>query len=234
MPWSHPLHLKRHDRMTPRRLTITGDLPEGQALREDLVSTLDDQYSQRSYDQIEDMVTNWQQDSNVTLRQTMTTTMTKEVIVSNRTPIAQQPPPLPRWTSKQIATSFAAFGRPTIQAAIVPPLTEPCPKGQQLSSGVINDGFTTAERAAYEHAMGTTSALPGHFDPPTPPAEEDPAPFTSMQVADEPLPVPPLMISFATKPSYFAPLSMRSWFLLGFTGIDVLWAIPVVRWECSQ
>jgi len=27
------------------RLTITDDLPEGQALREDLVSTLDDQYS---------------------------------------------------------------------------------------------------------------------------------------------------------------------------------------------
>ena len=53
--------------MTPPRLTITGDLPEGQALREDLVSTLDDQYSRRSYDQIENMVTNWQQDNNVTV-----------------------------------------------------------------------------------------------------------------------------------------------------------------------
>ena len=29
-------------------------------------------------------------------------------------------------------------------------------------------------------------------------------------------------------------LSMRKRFLLGFTGIDVLRAIPVVRWECSQ
>jgi len=30
------------------------------------------------------------------------------------------------------------------------------------------------------------------------------------------------------------PVSMRKRFLLGFTGIDVLRAIPVVRWECSQ
>jgi len=117
--------------MTPPlpRLTITGDLPDGQALREDLVSTLDDQYSRRSYDQKDDMVTNWQQDNNVTLRQTTTTTTTKEVVVPNRTPVAQLPPSLPRWTSEQIAASFAAFGRPTIQAAIVPPLTESRPKG---------------------------------------------------------------------------------------------------------
>jgi len=111
--------------MTPPRprLTITDDLPEGQALREDLVSTLDNQYSCRSYEQIDDMVTNWQQDNNVTLRQTTTTTMTKEVVVPNRTPVVQQPPPLPRWTSEQIAASFAAFRRPTIQAAMVPPLS---------------------------------------------------------------------------------------------------------------
>jgi len=89
------------------------------------------------------MVTNWQQDNNVTLQQTTTTTTTKEVVVPNRTPVAQQPPPLPRWTSEQLAASFAAFGCPTIQAAIVPPITKPHPRGRQLSSGVINDGFTT-------------------------------------------------------------------------------------------
>jgi len=105
--------------MTPPCLTITGDLPEGQALQEDLVSTLDDQYSRRSYNQIEDMVTNWQQDNNVTLRQTTTTTTTKEVVIPNRTLVAQQPLPLPRWTSEQIAASFAAFGCSTIQAMIV-------------------------------------------------------------------------------------------------------------------
>ena len=130
--------------------------------------------------------------------------MTKEVVVPNRTPVAQQPPPLPCWTSEQLAASFAAFGCPTIQTAIVPPITEPRPRGRQLSSRVNNDGFTTTERAAYEHAMATTSTLPGHFDPPTPPAEEEPVPSaTPMQVVDEPLPVPP-PISFATKPSLFA------------------------------
>jgi len=56
--------------------------------------------------------------------------------------------------------------------------------------------------------MGTTSTLPGHFDPPTPPAEEDPVPFIPMQVTDEPLPVPP-PISFANKPSLFAPLRTK-------------------------
>ena len=71
-----------------------------------------------------------------------------------------------------------------IQAATVPPLAESCPKGQQLSSGVINDGSTTTECAAYEHAMGTTYTLPGHFDPLTPPAEEDPIPSIPMQVTD--------------------------------------------------
>jgi len=151
------------------------------------------------------MVTNWQQDNNVTLRQTTTTTTTKEVVVPNRTPVVQQPPPLPRWTSEQIAASFAAFRRPTIQTAMVPPIVEPRPKGRQLSSGVINDGFTTTERAAYERAMGATSTLPRHFDPPTPPVEEDPTSFVQMQVTDEPLPVPP-PISFANKPSPFAPL----------------------------
>jgi len=155
------------------------------------------------------MVTNWQQDNNVTLQQTTTTTTTKEVVVPNRTPVAQQPPPLPRWTSEQIAASFAAFGRPTIQAAIVPPIVKPRPRGQQLSSGVINDGFTTTKRAAYEHAMGTTSTLPGQFDPPTPPAEEDPILSILMKVTDEPLPVPP-PISFATKPSLFAPLRTKA------------------------
>jgi len=154
------------------------------------------------------MVTNWQQDNNVTLRQTTTTTTTKEVVMPNRTPVAQQPPSLPRWTSEQMAASFTAFGRPTIQAAIVPPLTESRPKGRQLSSGVINDGFTTTERAAYECAMGTTSTLPGHFDPPTPPADEDPVPSIQMQITNEPLPVPP-PISFATKPSLFAPLQTQ-------------------------
>jgi len=191
--------------MTPPRLAITDDLPEGQALREDLVSTLDDQYSHQSYDQIENMVTNWQQDNNVTVRQTTTTTTTKEVVVPNRTPVAQQPPSLPRWTSEQLAASFAAFGRPTIQAAAIPPITKPHPQGRQLSSGVINDGFTTTERTAYERAMATTSTLPSHFDPPTPPAEEEPTPSSPMQVVDEPLPVPP-PISFATKPSLFAPM----------------------------
>ena len=151
------------------------------------------------------MVTNWQQDNNVTLRQTTTTTTTKEVVVPNRTPVVQQPPPLPRWTSEQIAVSFAAFRRPTIQTAMVPPIVEPRPKGRQLSSGVINDGFTTPERAAYERAMGATSTLPGHFDPPTPPVEEDPTSSIQMQITDEPLPVPP-PISFANKPSPFAPL----------------------------
>ena len=36
------------------------------------------------------------------------------------------------------------------------------------------------------------------------------------------------------RPSDTDPVSMRKRFLLGFTGIDVLQAIPVVRWECSQ
>jgi len=40
-PQSPPLHLKQHNRMTPLRLTITGDLPKGQALQEYLVSTLE-------------------------------------------------------------------------------------------------------------------------------------------------------------------------------------------------
>jgi len=53
--------------------------------------------------------------------------------------------------------------------------------------------------------MGTTSILPGHFDPLTPPAEEDPTPSIPMQMANEPLPVPPPTILFATKPSFFAP-----------------------------
>jgi len=34
-------------------------------------------------------------------------------------------------------------------------------------------------------------------------------------------------------PKLFA-VSMRKRFLLRFTGIDVLRAIPVVHWECSQ
>jgi len=56
--------------------------------------------------------------------------------------------------------------------------------------------------------MATTSALPGHFDPPTPPTEEEPIPSAPMQVVDEPLPVPP-PISFMTKPSLFAPLCTK-------------------------
>ena len=84
MPQNPPLHPKQHNRMTPPRPTITTSLPEGQALQEDLVSILDDQYSRRSYDQIDDMVTNWQQD-NVTLQQTTTTTTTKEVVIPKRT-----------------------------------------------------------------------------------------------------------------------------------------------------
>jgi len=149
------------------------------------------------------MVTNWQQDNNITLRQTTTTTMTKEVVIPKRTPTVQQLPSLSHWTAKQIATSFAALGRPMIQAATVPPLTESCPKGRQLSSRVINDGFTTTERAT--HATGTSSILPGHFDPPTPPTEEDPSPPIPMQMADEPLPIPPPTILFATKASLFTP-----------------------------
>jgi len=40
-------------------------------------------------------------------------------------------------------------------------------------------------------------------------------------------------------PSFLLPLRScmpltRKRFLLGFTGIDILWAIPVVCWECSQ
>ena len=152
------------------------------------------------------MVTNWQQDNNVTLRQTTTTTTTKEVVIPNRTPIVQQLPPLPHWTSEQIATSFAAFGHPMIQATIVPPLAKSRPKERQLSSRVINDGFTTTECATYECVMGTTSTLPGHFNPPTPPAKEEPTSSTSMQVNNEPLPVPPPTIPFTSKPSLFAPL----------------------------
>jgi len=33
---------------------------------------------------------------------------------------------------------------------------------------------------------------------------------------------------------FIVTVSMRKRFLLGFTGIDILRAIPVVRWECSQ
>ena len=113
--------------MTPPRPTITTDPFEGQSLREDLVSTLDDQYSQWSYNQIDDMVTNWQQD-NVTLQQTTTTTTTKEVVVPQRTPTVQQPPSLPRWTSEQIAASFTALGRPMIQAVTIPPPRRFAPK----------------------------------------------------------------------------------------------------------
>jgi len=54
-------------------------------------ATLDNQYSQQSYDQIEDMVINWQQDNNITLQQTMTTTTTKEVIIPNRTQLPSNP-----------------------------------------------------------------------------------------------------------------------------------------------
>jgi len=53
-----------------------------------------------------------------------------------------------------------------------------------------------------------TSTLPGHLDPPTPPAEEDPTLSIPMQVTDEPLPVPP-PISFTTKPSLFTPLRTK-------------------------
>ena len=59
--------------------------------------------------------------------------------------------------------------------------------------------------------MGATSILPGHFDPPTPPTEEkDPSPPVPMQMADKPLPIPPPTISFATKPSFFAPQRIKT------------------------
>jgi len=57
--------------------------------------------------------------------------------------------------------------------------------------------------------MGTTSTLPGHFDPPTPPTKEEPTPSAPIQVVDEPIPVPP-PISFTTKPSLFTPLRTKS------------------------
>ena len=163
--------------MTPPRLTITtGSSSQGQPLREDLVAAFREQYPEKSSLQIYDMVSAW--NDSVTLRQTTTTTTTNEVVIPKKTPTpSAKPPTLSQFTAAQIAASFAAFGRPQVQTATVPPLVEPSSRGRQPSRTFINEGMTATEEAAYQRAFPETPVatltLPGHFEPKTPPSEID-------------------------------------------------------------
>jgi len=107
--------------MTSRpRLTIqTSDvpaLPAGQPLSEELVAVVRNQFPQQSYTEINRFVSDWQQQTTAPVTVRQTTTTTNEILL----PAPQQPPP-PRFTSEQLAASFAAF-RPLVARAVVPPV----------------------------------------------------------------------------------------------------------------
>jgi len=107
--------------MTSRpRLTLqTSDvpaLPAGQPLSEELVATVRNQFPQQSYAEINRFVSDWQQQTAAPVTVRQTTTTTNEIVL----PAPQQPPP-PRFTSEQLAASFATF-RPLVARAVVPPV----------------------------------------------------------------------------------------------------------------
>ena len=92
------------------RLTLqtTNNVPvlsEGQPLSEELVVVVRNQFPPQSHMEINCFVSNWQQQTTAPVTVRQTTTTTNEIVL----PALQQPPPPPRFTSEQLAASFAAF-----------------------------------------------------------------------------------------------------------------------------
>ena len=131
MPRRYLVHAQRllSRTMTPPHLTITTGSPsQGQPLHEDLVAAFCEQHPEKSFLQIYEMVSAW--NNSVTLHQTTTTMTTNEVIIPKKASVPPaKSPTLSQFTAAQIAASFAAFGRPQVQTATVPPLVEPSSRG---------------------------------------------------------------------------------------------------------
>ena len=197
--------------MTPPcpHLTITTGAASSsdQPLSENLVSLLSTQYPEQSLDQVNRMVTAWQQDDGVTLYQITTTMTTNEVVVLKRTPTPtpfKAPTLLPSYTAEQIPASFTALSHPVVQTAIV----LPAELRRQLHNQ-INWGMSATDEAVYQ--CTTITAInptpPGHFQPSTPPSksssEISDIHITVMSKIEEPIPVPPSTIKHDMRPSLF-------------------------------
>ena len=98
--------------MAPKpRLQIDASSSQSQPLREDLVSILRDACPEKSYEEINNIVSAWNRpDDGVTLCQTTTTTTTNEVVVPKPLPVK---PCIP--TMEQFAVSIAALHQPVVQ-----------------------------------------------------------------------------------------------------------------------